>query len=128
MKGSEQDSEAGAAQLLLVPEAAKLLRIEPSTMRSWILKRRIQFVKVFGRVCIRKADIDALIAASVIPTMAGHNDRRGSGCTHAHPISQASRFRATPTRSFFGSSRMESASPGCRLSVKSRLRITFGIS
>jgi hypothetical protein len=37
-------------------------------------------------------------------------DRRGSGCTHAHPISQASRCRATPTRSCFGSSRMESAS------------------
>jgi hypothetical protein len=68
------------------------------------------------------------IAGYVMPTMAGHNERRGSGCTHAHPISQASRCRATPTRSCFGLSRMESASPECRLSVTSRPQIMFGIS
>ena len=48
--------------------------------------------------------------------------------TLAHPISPASRCGATPTRSCFGSSRMESASPECRLSVASRHRIMFGIS
>jgi len=68
------------------------------------------------------------IAGYVMPTMAGHNERRGSGCIHAHPISQASKCRATPTRSCIGSSRMESASPECRLSVTLRPRITFGIS
>jgi hypothetical protein len=36
--------------------------------------------------------------------------------------------RATPTRSCFGSSRMESASGECRLSVTSRPQIMFGIS
>src|SRR5262249_17489032 len=68
------------------------------------------------------------IAEYVMPTMAGHNARRGSGCTHVHLISQASKCRATPTRSCFGSSRMESASPECRLLVTSRLQIMFGIS
>ena len=68
------------------------------------------------------------IAEYVMPTMAGHNARRGRGCTHAHRISQASKCRATPTRSCFGSSRMESASPECRLLVASRPRSAFGIS
>jgi hypothetical protein len=36
--------------------------------------------------------------------------------------------RATPTRSCFGSPRMESASGECRLSVTSRPQIMFGIS
>src|SRR5438477_10032955 len=67
------------------------------------------------------------IAAYVMPTMAGHNDRRGGGCTHAHPISRASRCRGTPTRSCFGLSRMESAAPECRLSVTARLQLMFGI-
>jgi hypothetical protein len=57
-----------------------------------------------------------------------HNDRWGSGCTLAHPISRASRCRATPTKSCFGLSRMESASPECRLSVTSRPQIMCGIS
>ncbi len=55
-------------QLLLVPEAAKLLRVKPSTIRAWILKRRIQFVKIGGRVCVRRSDLDALILAGVVPT------------------------------------------------------------
>src|SRR5437588_10898029 len=68
------------------------------------------------------------IAAYVMRTMAAHKDRWGSGCTHAHPISRARRCRATPTRSCFGLSRMESASRECRLSVTSRPQIMFGIS
>jgi hypothetical protein len=58
----------------------------------------------------------------------GRDDCQGSGCTHAHLISRASRCRATPTGSCFGLSRMESASLECRLSVTSRPQIMFGIS
>ena len=50
------------------------------------------------------------------------------GCTRAHPISRASRCRATQTRSCFGLFRMESVSPECRLSVASRPQIMCGIS
>ena len=68
------------------------------------------------------------IAAYVTPTMADHNELRACGCIRAHPISPANRYRATPTRSCFGLSRMESASPECRLSGTSRPQTVFGIS
>src|SRR5256885_13464121 len=66
------------------------------------------------------------IAAYVKPTMAGHNDRRGGGCTHAHPVSRASRGRATPTRSCFWLFRMGFALPEFPLSVTARPPIMCG--
>ena len=53
--------------LLTVAEAAQLLRLKPSTIRDWILKRRIPFVKISRRVFLRRADIEGLIASSVVP-------------------------------------------------------------
>jgi excisionase family DNA binding protein len=53
--------------LLTVAEAAGLLRLKPSTMRAWILGRRLPYCKVGRLVRIRKADVDALIATSVVP-------------------------------------------------------------
>jgi len=54
--------------LLTVPEAAMFLRIQPSTVRSWILQRRIPFVKIGRLVRIRRTDCIALINASLVPT------------------------------------------------------------
>jgi len=54
-------------QLLSVAEAAQVLRLQPSTIRAWILKRKIQYLKLGGRVFLRKADCDALIDASIVP-------------------------------------------------------------
>jgi excisionase family DNA binding protein len=54
------------SQLLTVKEAAARLRLQPTTIRAWILNRRIQYVKIGGRVFIRSADIDALIDQSLI--------------------------------------------------------------
>jgi excisionase family DNA binding protein len=54
--------------LLTVAEAAALLRLKPSTLRAWILRRRLPYCKVGRRVVrIRRADVEALIAASVVP-------------------------------------------------------------
>jgi excisionase family DNA binding protein len=53
--------------LLTVGEAAQLLRLKPSTIRDWILKRRIPFVKISRRVFLRRADIEDLISNSVVP-------------------------------------------------------------
>jgi excisionase family DNA binding protein len=54
-------------ELLTVPEAARLLRLQPSTIRSWILNRRLPFVKLGRLVRIRKADCTALIIESTVP-------------------------------------------------------------
>ena len=56
-----------AGELLTVPETAALLRLRPSTIRAWVLKRRIPFVKVGRLVRVRRSDVEALIAASVVP-------------------------------------------------------------
>jgi excisionase family DNA binding protein len=53
--------------LITVPEAASLLRLKPSTVRSWILTRRIPYAKLGRLVRIRRADVEALIAASIVP-------------------------------------------------------------
>ena len=54
-------------ELLDVKEAAARLRLKPTTIRAWILKRKIQYAKIGGRVVIRAADVDALIEASLVP-------------------------------------------------------------
>ena len=45
--------------LLTVLEAAGILRLKPSTLRAWILKRRVPFVKLGSRVFLRRSDLEA---------------------------------------------------------------------
>ena len=58
-------------ELLTIPEAAALLRLKPSTVRAWLLKRRIAYVKLGRRVFLRRADVEELIAQSVVPAGRG---------------------------------------------------------
>ena len=60
--------------LLRVVEAAHMLRLQPSTIRAWILRRRLPYVKLGGRVCIRRADVEALIAQSVVQPVSNVQD------------------------------------------------------
>jgi excisionase family DNA binding protein len=60
------------SELLTVPEAAALLRLKPSTIRAWVCQHRIPFVKLGRLVRIRRRDIEALIAGSVVPPLAGY--------------------------------------------------------
>jgi excisionase family DNA binding protein len=53
-------------ELLTVIEAAKMLRLQDSTIRAWIWKRKMPFVRLGRRVFVRKADCDALIRANTI--------------------------------------------------------------
>jgi excisionase family DNA binding protein len=62
--------EGTSAGLLTVPETATFLRLKVSTIRAWVLKRRIPFVKLGGRVFVRKADVQELIEVSVVPAKA----------------------------------------------------------
>jgi excisionase family DNA binding protein len=52
---------------MTVAESAALLRLKPSTVRAWILEKRIPYVKLGGRVFLRRSDCEALIAASLVP-------------------------------------------------------------
>ena len=56
-----------ASDLLDVEEAATFCHIKVSTIRSWILKSRVPYVKLGRRVFLRRQDLDQLISESVIP-------------------------------------------------------------
>ena len=54
-------------ELMTLPEAAKFLRVTISTLRSWRLQRRLPFVKLGGKVLLRRSDAENFVAASVVP-------------------------------------------------------------
>ncbi len=56
-------------ELLTVTEASAVLRLKPSTVRSWLLKRRLPFVKLGSRVFIRQEDCLGLIEAGLRPAL-----------------------------------------------------------
>ena len=55
------------SDLVNLTEAAEILRLKPSTMRAWVLRRKIPFVKLGSRVLFRRTDLESLIAKSVVP-------------------------------------------------------------
>lgn len=56
-------------ELLTIPEASEFLRLKPSTVRSWVLKRRMPYIKLGGRVFFRAADCEAAILAGLRPAV-----------------------------------------------------------
>lgn len=56
-------------ELLTIPEAASMLRLKPSTLRAWVLRRKIAFCKVGRLVRIRRSDVEGLVASSIVPAM-----------------------------------------------------------
>jgi excisionase family DNA binding protein len=63
----EPPSVSPHATLLTVAETAAILRLSVSAIRSWVLHRRIPFVKIHNKaVRIRRADVDALIQKSLV--------------------------------------------------------------
>lgn len=54
-------------ELLTLPEASKLLRVKVSTLRAWRAARKLPFVKLQGKVLLRRADLERFVEASVIP-------------------------------------------------------------
>lgn len=53
-------------ELLTINETAGVLRLQASTIRAWILHRRIPFVRLGRRVFVRRSDCDQLITANVV--------------------------------------------------------------
>lgn len=59
-----------SAGLLTVAETAAILRLSVSAIRSWILSKRIPYIKLGKAVRIRRGDVDTLVAASLVPAKA----------------------------------------------------------
>ena len=53
-------------ELLTVPELAALLRVRVSTVRSWVLQKRIPYVKC-GRILFDRAAVEKWIASRAVP-------------------------------------------------------------
>lgn len=61
-------------ELLTIPEAASLLRLKPSTLRAWILRRKIAFCKVGRLVRIPRQVIEQFVLGSTIPPTGAISD------------------------------------------------------
>ena len=57
--------------LLDVGEAASFCHVKASTIRSWILKSQVPYVKLGRRVFLRRPDLEKLIADSLVPAKEG---------------------------------------------------------
>lgn len=58
-----KENDAG---LMTVRETANFLRLKESTIRDWVLRRKITFVKLGGRVFVRETDAQDLIDRSIV--------------------------------------------------------------
>lgn len=56
-----------SSELLDVPEGANAYHVTQSTVRSWILNKKIPYVKLGRRVFLRRKDVEAFIERSVVP-------------------------------------------------------------
>ena len=65
--------------LLDIEEAAAFLHVKTCTVRSWVLKKKIAYVKLGRRVFLRRLDLEALIERSVVPV--GRGDERDEQST-----------------------------------------------
>ena len=54
------------AELLDIAEVARCLRVKESTVRSWRYKGTVlPFVKISGRIVVRRVDVEALIRDNI---------------------------------------------------------------
>ena len=56
---------------LTVREAAKRLGLQESTIRKWILQRRVGVVRLGRSVRLRAADLDKMLAEAYRPPVTG---------------------------------------------------------
>lgn len=61
------------ARLLTVDQAADRLGLKPSTIRAWILRRKIGFTKVGAKtVRVPETEVDRLAQAGFVPPAPEH--------------------------------------------------------
>ncbi len=62
--------------LLSVPEVAERLAIKESTVRAWILRRRLEYVRVGKRsIRVPLSEVQRVIAEGTVPSREPRNDR-----------------------------------------------------
>jgi excisionase family DNA binding protein len=62
-----KNSESVTDELLRVPEAARMLSLKPATVRAWLLRRKLPFVRLSARaVRLRQSDIERLITERTV--------------------------------------------------------------
>jgi excisionase family DNA binding protein len=60
--------EQASKEMLTAEEAARELGVKESTIRAWLLRRKISWVRLSARcVRIRRAEIDRLIREGTVP-------------------------------------------------------------
>jgi excisionase family DNA binding protein len=67
--GNQKQRKEGlnmTAKLWDVDEAAAALHLKPTTLRAWILKGKVTYLKLGRRVFFREEDLAELIANSVV--------------------------------------------------------------
>lgn len=55
--------------LLRIPEAARVLGIKEKTLRDWVWRRKVTFIKVGKRVAFRPSDIREFIEKNVVKAL-----------------------------------------------------------
>ena len=55
------------SDLLDVEEGAAFLHVKVATVRSWVLKSKISYVKLGRRIFLRRLDLQAFIDKSLVP-------------------------------------------------------------
>jgi excisionase family DNA binding protein len=63
---TSQINRIEGVNLLNVNETAALLRLQTSTIRAWILQRKIPFVRLGRRVFVRQTDCEKLITDNLV--------------------------------------------------------------
>ena len=58
-------------QLVTVPEAAEILRVEVVTIRKWMYEGRIPYFKLSRRVVFKEKDLEAFIGGNYHPVRRG---------------------------------------------------------
>jgi excisionase family DNA binding protein len=53
-------------ELLNVAETAAALTVKESTIRSWILARKLPYIKVGRLVRVRRSDVEAFVEARMV--------------------------------------------------------------
>lgn len=53
-------------ELLTVREAAQVLKLSPGTLRNWLSKKKMNYVKVLGATRIRNSDIQAILKPAIL--------------------------------------------------------------
>jgi hypothetical protein len=73
-KRPKKEKVTAPAELLSLAEVAPKLGLRVSTLRSWVLLRKIPYIKLSAR-CIRisSAELEKLIAARTIPARGGES-------------------------------------------------------